>query len=57
MEKIDLVIRYLDLANQYSDMLCSNEPVDVVKSEELKSEIYFLRDQLGLERIELKYGK
>lgn len=54
MEKIDLLVRYLDLANRYSMMLCSNEPIDDEENERLKTEIHSIREQLGLEKIKLK---
>jgi transcriptional regulator with XRE-family HTH domain len=53
-DKIDLIIRYLDLANRYSSMICSNESVDIEENEHVKTEIYSIREQLGLGKIKLK---
>ncbi len=52
--RFDLVNRYLDLANRYSMILCSNEPVDQDINNQIKTEIHKIREVLGLEQIFLK---
>jgi transcriptional regulator with XRE-family HTH domain len=52
-DKIDLIIRYLDLANVYSCMVCSNYKIND-DEKRAKSEIYSIREKLGLDKIILK---
>ena len=53
MDKEFLVIRYLDLATQFSLMLGTSEPVDEEKKEIIKAEMYEIRELLGMEKINL----
>ncbi|HHV09558.1 MAG TPA: hypothetical protein GXX75_04660 [Clostridiales bacterium] len=53
MDKKALVIRYIDLASQYSFMMCGNEPVNETKKEQIKTEIYEIREQLGMDKISI----
>lgn len=54
VDKVELVTNYLSLANRYSTVICSNEAIDEEEVELLKKGIHSIREQLGLERIQLR---